>query len=381
MPAIVWGAGRIGRGFVAELLMEGGYFVDFVDRDRHLVDALNQNGRYTIFKALEDGILRRAIDGGFHAHHTAEDLSDLFLREECLIDVAVFKEDLESAADMLAPYITLRAGKMPASKADIITNVNMTSPEHAFRAMLEARLAGSAREYLDRNVGISGIFMMCISPDARPEMLAEDPLAVYNNGFFEQGLDATAFRGDPPKAPRLRLSHRLEAEEARKLYTLNMAHCALAYLGTPKGYASSLEAVNDGELRAILCGALDEAAIGLEAKFGFSHGEMTEWKEIILSLLRNPYMTDPLSRLGADSARKLSASDRLVTPARLCLMAGEMPVNLAKVIRAGYAFQNDDPGTWRVQAMVEASGLEAAIAEISGIEKASKLFEMIIEEE
>lgn len=380
MSAIVWGAGKIGRGFVAELLREGGYFVDFVDRDESLVNLLNENGRYTIFKADETGIRKCPIDGSFRAHHTSSDLSPLFLEDECLMDVAVFKNDLDEAADMIAPYIELRAGKMPASKLDIITNVNMVSPEHAFRELLEKRLTGAAREYLDKNIGISGIFMMCISPDAMPEMLEEDPLAVYNNGFFEQGLDAHAFRGKAPIAPRLRLSDRLEAEEARKLYTLNMGHCALAYLGI-KDYATSFEAVQDEKILAVLTGALDEAACGLMAEFGFTEEEMREWKEIILSLLRNPYMADPLSRLGADSRRKLSGNDRLVMPAKLCLEAGREPVNLAKIIRAGYDFVNSDPGTEYVQGLVRTSNLADAVCAVSGLEKGGRLFNMIIEEE
>lgn len=43
--------------------------------------------------------------------------------------------------------------------------------------------------------------MMCIAPDATEEMRREDPLAVYHNGFFEQAVDAEAFRGVPPPGP------------------------------------------------------------------------------------------------------------------------------------------------------------------------------------
>lgn len=378
---IIWGAGKIGRGFVADLLHEGGYFIDFVDIDAALVDGLNKNGRYTIFKADASGIRKCVIDGGFRAHHTSEDVSALFMQDNCLIDVAVFKNDLDKVADMLAPYITMRAEKMPASKMDIITNVNMVSPELHFRKLLEERLTGAAREYLDANIGVSGIFMMCISPDAQEEMLAEDPLAVYNNGFFEQGVDDHAFRGVKPDAPRMRLSARLEAEEARKLYTLNMAHCAMAYLGQPKGHKTSFEAVNDPEISDVLSGALDEAGIGLTMEFGFIDSETAEWKKIIFDLLLNPYMADPLSRLGADSKRKLSGNDRLMMPAKLCLKAGAKPVNLARIIRAGYDFTNDDPGTQYVRAQVVGTGLSDAVCQVGSIDKDSELHQLIFQEE
>lgn len=381
MRFLVWGAGKIGRGFVADIMREGGQFVDFVDLDASLVDALNARARYAIFKADESGIRKEIVQGGFRAHRASDDLTELFLEDEICVDVAVFKNDLDTVADEIAPYVRLRAERMPVKAMNFIVNVNMTGPEHAFRRMLEERLTGSARRYLDRNVGISGIFMMCISPDAKPEMLAEDPLAVYNNGFFEQAVAREAFRGTPPKAPRLRLSDRLEAEEARKLYTLNMAHCAAAYLGVPMGIETSLQAIRSPEIEKVIVDALSEAAIGLSGEYGFSEAEMRAWGEVILSLLRNPHMVDPLRRLGADTRRKLARADRLVTPARLCLSHGGTPKTLARVIRAGYDFESDDPGTRHVRGLVQSMGLERAVREVSGLAEDDVLYHMILEEE
>ena len=92
--AVVWGAGRIGRGFVAELLFEGDYLVHFVDKDASLVRALNRQGRYTLYKARETGLEKCVLAGNFRAHSTDENLYSLFLQEDCLVDVAVFKNDL-----------------------------------------------------------------------------------------------------------------------------------------------------------------------------------------------------------------------------------------------------------------------------------------------
>lgn len=381
MRFLVWGAGKIGRGFVADILREGGQFIDFVDIDGALVDALNKSGRYAIFKADERGVRKEVVSGGFRAHRVSDDLTALFLENELCVDVAVFKGDLPAVADEIAPYVALRAEKMPGSDMNFIVNVNMTGPEHAFRRLLEERLSGPARRYLDRKIGISGIFMMCISPDAKPEMLREDPLAVYNNGFFEQAVARDAFLGNPPSAPRLRLSDRLEAEEARKLYTLNMAHCAAAYLGAPMGLETSLDAIRNPEIEGVIAEALSEAAVGLSGEYGFSGAEMRAWSGVILSLLRNPHMSDPLRRLGADTRRKLSRADRLVTPALLCLKHGGTPAALARIIRAGYEFTNDDPGTRHVRRLFETTGLESAVREVSGLTEDDILYHMIIEEE
>ena len=159
-----------------------------------------------------------------------------------------------------------------------------------------------------------------------------------------------------------------------------MAHCALAYLGTPRGYATSFQAVQDTEIRRVVTGALEEASLGLEKQLGFGGEEMLQWREIIFSLLLNPYMADPLSRLGADSRRKLSGNDRLVIPAQLCLASGARPVNLARIVRAGYAFENPDPGTRQVRRCVSEKGLGNAVQEISALTPDQELFKMIMEE-
>lgn len=381
MQAVVWGAGKIGRGFVADILMEGGNSVVFVDRDRQLVDLLRQRGGYTIWQGRPDGITSKYAAGPFSARHTDEDLSDLFLAEDLFIDIAVFKQDLPSAADMLVPYLKLRSENRPDSVTNIVTNVNMVSPEKALRGMLEERGAGDEGllSYIVRNTAVSGMFMVCISPDATEEMKKADPLAVYNNAFFEQAVDARVLKGNIPRAPRLRLSDELEREEARKLWTVNMAHCALAYLGTPRGFTTGYEAVRDGGIRETTRCALGEASFALEKEYDFTEGDMGAWTATVFELLDNPYITDPLSRLGADPIRKLGANDRLLTPARTCLKYGRRPEALAKVIRFGYAFSGGDPSSVRLREMLREKGLTETMRTVSSLEGDGELTKMITE--
>lgn len=377
--AVIWGAGHIGRGFVAQILREGGYQIDFVDRDADLVAALNARRAYTLVRATPAGIRRERVAGGFAAVHTSDQaaLEALFLREDLLVDVAVFKDDLDSVADMLAPLLTLRAQRLPESAADFLMNVNMTRPDEAFRDLMRTRLSGAARRYFDDRVGVSGIFAMCISPATPAEYLADDPLALFNNDYPEQAVSRAAFKGPLPEAPRLRLSDRLEAEETRKLYTLNMAHCALAYLGAPRGFQTSFAAVQDPALRAGVAQALEEASLGLAGEFGFPAAEMAAWRETIFSLLDNPYIADGLDRLGADSRRKLGPNDRLVRPALLCIAHGGTPAALARIIRAGYGFENPDAGTQAVRALVKERGLSHAVEAVSGLDRESVLYKLI----
>lgn len=48
MKAVIYGAGSIGRGFIAQLLHESGYVVVFIDIDPDVIHRLNTYREYVI---------------------------------------------------------------------------------------------------------------------------------------------------------------------------------------------------------------------------------------------------------------------------------------------------------------------------------------------
>jgi len=379
---VIWGAGRIGRGFVATLFEDPAWRTVFVDIDQELVNQLNQRGQYTIFRATAEGVSRKIMKGGFSALHTsdASALETLFKEEGLLLDIAVHATELTRVASMIAPLVSMRAAVMPDQPMDILMNVNMSRPDEAFRARMQEALAGNAAalDYLENQIGISGIAAACISPVAPEEMKKEDPLAVLNNAYPEQAISEGALKGEKPRLPQLRLSGDISAEETRKLYTLNMAHALLCYLGLPKGYKTVIQAMNDPELRAIVDEALKEANMGLLHALPFTESEVNHWRDTVISLLLNPYIDDVLQRLGADTRRKLARTDRLVGPAVLCLEAGGKPEAIAKAIAAGFTYVNDDEGTRAVNSLYKERGAAEAISTVCSLPAAHPLAKMIL---
>ena len=379
---IIWGAGRIGRGFVAGLFREPGWRIVFVDIDRALVEQLNRRGAYTVLRATKAGIARERVEGGFSALHTGdtEALTRLFREEGLMLDIAVHEPKLPEVADMLAPLFAARA-QAGAGPMDVMMNVNMAAPDEAFTRLMEARLTGEALAYFRARVGVTGIAAMCISPVATQAMLAEDPLTVLNNGWPEQAIGAAQLKGEPPVLPHVRLSADVRAEETRKLYTLNMAHALCCYLGVKKGCQTVIDVMRAAPLRAQVRQALGEAGLGLSRAFGFSEAAMSAWRETILDLLDNPTIDDNLPRLGADTRRKLSHTDRLCGPAQLCLEAGGRPEAIARAIRAGFDFDHGDPGTACVRELVARRGLSEAVRQVCGLEESDPLYRLILNSE
>ena len=163
---IVWGAGRIGRGFVADLFDAPAFHTVFVDIDRALVEELNARGRYTIVHATRDGLSRRVVQNGFRAVHTddAQALNALFEEDQLLLDVAVHEPKLPEVADMLLPLLRHRMAVCPNAVMDVMMNVNMPRPDERFLSLTRERFTDAESAWFTAHVGVTGIFAMCISP-------------------------------------------------------------------------------------------------------------------------------------------------------------------------------------------------------------------------
>ena len=171
----------------------------------------------------------------------------------------------------------------------------------------------------------------------------------------------------------------MRAEETRKLYTYNMCHAALAYLGSLRGYELTVDCLADPWVRNEAEAALDEISRALQAEYGFAPDEMARWNAGVIAQTDNPTLGDRVARHGADPRRKLKRSDRLVGPALLARTHGIPPVHLVRAIAAAFRFRNpDDPGAVYVRERMAAVGLPAAVAEVCELTPAEDDLKMMI---
>ncbi|MBE5760432.1 MAG: hypothetical protein E7334_00340 [Clostridiales bacterium] len=368
--AIIIGAGRIGRGFVAEIFNDAGYHITFVDIDRKLVDDLNEHKKYNIIKCNRESTHRVSIQD-FDALHTSQEgeISELLSRPDAIVGVAVHAHSIPEVAQTLALGIARRAMEFPDSPLDIIMCVNTVNPAKQMRTSLEYVLGGSALDFLEEKVGLIDTVVPRMATDPPQEMLKYEPLATMNNGFPYMVADETAFKSVIPQSSILQMTRQIHAVEVRKIYTANMCHATLAYLGAARNYYYSVDAIRDPEIKKVIDGVIEESSFGLCNEFGFDEKEMKEWCFSVVDMLDNPMLKDTLERLGSDTARKLAVGDRLVGPAMLCLKAGRYPENLVNAIAHGYLFNlSEDPGTEKVLDTVKKRGIVSAIEILSGID-------------
>ena len=69
---LIWGAGRIGRGFIGDIFAASGYQLNFVDASEGLVDLLNTRGVYTVVRAVSADNIQRIPVTQFKAYHVSQ---------------------------------------------------------------------------------------------------------------------------------------------------------------------------------------------------------------------------------------------------------------------------------------------------------------------
>jgi mannitol-1-phosphate 5-dehydrogenase len=365
---VIWGAGRIGRGFVADLFADAGYHIIFVERAEALVNNLRERGRYTVVRTTgherQDQVIR-----DFEILSTAQTAwVAAAVSAADLMAVAVFPRDFPAVAQQLADGLCLRQKERPNAALNIILCANLAHAGPTFREPLWAALPLPVRAWAEAQVGIveSLVIRMVTAPPA--EALARDPLVVWTNGYAEFPVERDAFKSDIPSVPALWPVDDMRAEELRKLYTYNTFHAALAYFGALRGCETVMDCFANPAVLADAKGALDESRQALRAEYGWSDAEMTSWVAGVLAQTNNPALRDTVARYGADPHRKLRRSDRLVGPLLLARQHGIPTPHLTRALAAALRYRNsDDPGAVAVQAHIADLGLPDAVRTLCGL--------------
>lgn len=381
--ALQFGAGNIGRGFMGQLFWEAGYETCFVEYDEGLVKLLNKAGRYPLrlLDAYSGGEIDMTIDRveavqSKDIGRTAEVFADA-----AAVGTAVGVRNLEATAPLISGGIKKRIA-VDGGPVDIYLCENIFGAGELLKAAVFELLSAEERTWADANIGFVGtsVARMVPAPDKRFEK--EGPLFVVADSYHKLPYDFEASRAPEPPIEGLIGTENFRAEVERKLYTHNLGHAAMGYLGYPEGYTYVHETFDDKELLAIFDGALDETAAALVERYpeDIDLDEHAEIRKDVRIRFGNPLLGDPLTRVARDPLRKLTPEDRLVGSARLCMDYGIFPRNIAAVCGAAYRYDNpEDPAAVELQNIIAEKGIESALEEVSGLDPRSDFGSAVVE--
>jgi mannitol-1-phosphate 5-dehydrogenase len=396
LTAVQFGAGNIGRGFMGQLLWEAGYSTVFVESYKPLVDAINRAGQYPLklLDARSQREINLTIDRIRAVYADDSDAVSEALLGADVISTAVGLKNLPAIAPVLVEGVVKRyeAGAQPV---DIYLCENVLNASDELRRYVKKLLRNITRlqenggqrnnasifGYMEENVGFVGTVVARMVPNVGDRFAGEDPLLVVADSYHRFTFDGKAARAPMPAIGGMDPVPNFSAEVERKLFTYNMGHAALAYLGYLKGYTYVHEPFDDPCLMEIFQGALDETCDAVLAKYPdvFTPANQEEIRQDIDLRFGNPMIQDSVLRVGRDPIRKLGPDDRLIGSARLCLVQGIFPESVAQVCGAALLYDSaDDPEAVRLQGMINGGGVEKVLQDISGVDPDSDFGRRII---
>lgn len=364
--AVHFGAGNIGRGFVAQFLHESGYEVVFADVSDELIGALQQQPSYLVHE-IGDGAQDHVVDG-YRAINSRTHESDVVeaIASADLVTTAVGARILPFVAPVIAKGIDARpAGARPLA---VIACENAIGGTDILAA--EVRKHTSAEGVLFANCAIDRIV---------PEQ--EGGLDVTIESFFEWVVDRTPFAGAEPEISGVTWVDDLTPFIERKLFTVNTAHAAAAYHGRDRGWVSIREALATPELQAEVRAVLDETKTLLVEKHGFTPDEQQAYIEKTLKRISNPDLPDTCERVGRGPLRKLSRHERFIGPAAELVERGHTAWDLLNAVGAALRFDvPEDAESVELQALLGSGASAEHIAEtVTGLEPSHPLFPHVVE--
>jgi mannitol-1-phosphate 5-dehydrogenase len=382
--AVQFGAGNIGRGFMGQLFWEEGYRTIFIEASRNLVESLNRSGSYPL--RLLDASSRREIDlsiDRFEALHIGDTAAVARAVEGAsVIGTAVGVKNLTEIAAVLAIGIERRF-MSKGEPVDIYLCENVINAAEILREGVQKHIGRpEIITWMERNVGFVGTVVARMVPSVGERYGGEGPLLVVADSYHKLPYDAKAVKAPPPPIEGMRPVEHFKAEVERKLYTYNLGHAALAYLGYLKGYNYVHEPFADEQIMEVFQGALDEICGAIIKKYPkvFTRQANKEIRADIDQRFGNPMIQDTVYRVCRDPLRKLGHDDRLVGSAKLCMENGIFPENIAFVCGAALCYDYDgDPDAQRLQGMIASQGVEKTLEEISSVDSSSDFGKKVLD--
>ena len=375
--AVMYGGGKIGRGFIGRIFANADYEVVFLDILPELIDELNRRGSYTVRAVTNEETTNLTVAPVRAVLSTTEQA----IEEIAACDImatAVGANNLPEIAPVIARGMIARM-EGSGRPLDILLCENQLDASALMRGWIYEHLTDAQRAWADQNLGLIETSIGPSVPEPSPELKAEDPLLLRMEPYDTLPVDSAAFRGEIPPIPGLIPHSPFAFYPKRKLFIHNCGHAICAYLGNLKGCETIWQAMADPEIYAAVEAAMRASARALTGKFGEELRENVEnhVSELLLRF-QNRALNDTITRVGADPLRKLRRNDRIVGAALFCLEQGVDPTPLLRGIAAALQFERaSDASSQELRRALREQGLDFVIQTHMGIRPGEPLFGMI----
>ncbi len=363
--AVHFGAGNIGRGFIGASLQHAGYRVIFADVNQDLLEKMHNQGGYKVF------IAGHPDETEFYENYQV--LNSQIDRNQ--LTKAIAEADLvtTSVGASVLPYIApaIALGAEARERKEKLIVMACENAVNATDQLAEeiAKHSSMTDQLSFCNTAVDRIVPQQpegSEPDVMVEQFSEWVIETKN---LKSKLDITGAK----------FVKKLQPYIERKLFTVNTAHCSVAYLGFRKGFINTGDALKDPEIKKQLLAVLAETSKALEIRHKLDLAEQEKYIETTVARLENPLLNDSIERVGRDPMRKLSMTERIVSPAATLAENGIAPTALLLIYGCALRFENEnDPSAVKMHELLLSKSPGEVVREISNVQPDHPLFDYLV---
>ena len=353
---VVIGAGKTGRGFLARLLFENGEPFILVDKDKNLVDRLQNGYRISFFSNVRPEIEVQ----GYRAVYTDDSDCPALLAAADRILVSVGGGNIADVAEWLASMVT--ANLLEGPFQNIIFCENARDPGEKARKVFLENLPEELRDKADAHFGFADAAVFCTTVEKTP-----GSVDIGSENYPVLPFDAAKVKGELPETKGFQPVSAFQNILIRKIYTYNAASGIIAYLGWWKKYKVYGDAANDPQILKLLDRNYQETGRAICAEYGYTAEDQAEFAALSKAKFCDRTIVDTVVRNAREPQRKLSAGERIVGPALLIEKYGGDSGVLALTAAAALLYTDKDDAEW--EKMKASCNTEELFGKLSGLDR------------
>lgn len=348
---LIYGAGAIGRGYLAPLFQNYDLEISFVDVEKWIINEMKGRQSYRAAITKEAGY----------------EYVDVKIKEAFLLGEEKEIDKYDVVFCCVGPNNCYDLAERFKNAKAVISCENDSSTAIKLR-----ELSGNPNIYF-------GIPDVITSNTASSEMVKTDRLTTIT----EQGtLVIEKGNYDFPKEILQVDEKELKMHWMCKLFIHNAPHAIVAYLGWLRGYTYIHEAMADPDIERVVVGSICEITEGVIAAKYATKKYANMYKEKELKRFKNKFLYDTILRVAREPIRKMHKANRIILGMRIAMFNGTMPKYTAIGAKAALAYDNpDDNEAVYLQNLRESQGDYEVLKEHSGIELFDPLGQFIVNQD
>jgi len=369
----MYGGGNIGRGFVGAIFSKAGYEVTFIDVAEQVIAEINSRGEYPVRivnnSGYEEEIIRNvsAVNG-----NDTEKATDMIA--DCdIMATAVGARILKFIVPNIAAGLRKRWARTD-KPLNIVICENLNDANKVLEGMLLEQFSYDEKKLFYERVGLVEASVGRMVPVQTEEMKCGDNLRVCTERYPFLPVDKAAFKGNVPEIKNIVPYEPFDFFVKRKLFIHNMGHAVCAYLGMRNGKEYIFEAIEDPDILNVTENAMLESAMAVSKEYNMPLDGIIMHMQDLLERFGNVLLKDTCERVGADPARKLGISDRLIGAGGLCIKHGIVPSYIAVGAAAAVCRYLEENGLEK-----SSDNAEKVLKEVSGIDADNDLTKLVLE--